>query len=196
MQSKASSVEQYLDELPSERRHIIERVRAVVRQNLDGGYEEGMLYGMIGYYVPHRLYPPGYHVDPEKPLGFICLASQKNYLSLYLGHVCGHADNGRWFREAWQKTGKKLDMGKSCLRFKNLEDLALDVIAESIRRMPVQAYIAFYESAMALNRREKTGPSKSLRKKKEKKKTMKASRPKAGHRRRSSAAGKKSRRVS
>lgn len=144
MQSKASTVQQYLAELPAERRPPILRVREVILENLDPVFEEGMLYGMISYYVPHRVYPAGYHCDPQQPLGFICLASQKNYMSVYLGCVYCGAGREQWFREAWARSGKKLDMGKSCLRFKKIEDLALDVIAEAIRRVPARAFIEDY----------------------------------------------------
>jgi uncharacterized protein YdhG (YjbR/CyaY superfamily) len=147
MQSTATTVAQYLAELPAERRSTIERVRAVILQNLDPVFEEGMQYGMIGYYVPHRLYPAGYHCDPSQPLPFVALASQKNYISVYLGCVYSHPENARWFRAAWAKTGKKLDLGKSCLRFKQLDDLALDVIGEVIRRTPARAFIEYYEAA-------------------------------------------------
>lgn len=146
MQSKATTVQQYLAELPADRRFAIGSVRAVILQNLDPIFEEGMQYGMIGYYVPHRVYPDGYHCDPRQPLPFICLASQKNYLSLYLGCVYG-PDREQPFREAWVKTGKKLDLGKSCVRFKKLDDLALDVIGEVIRRTPTRAFIESYEAA-------------------------------------------------
>lgn len=145
MQSKATTVRQYLAELPAERRAVIEAVRQTVLRSLDPVYEEGMQYGMIGYYVPHRVYPPGYHCDPKQPLAFVCLAAQKNYFSLYLGCVYGTEDGEAWFREAWAKTGKKLDMGKSCLRFRTLDDLALDVVAEAIRRVPAEQYIRQYE---------------------------------------------------
>jgi hypothetical protein len=101
MQSKARTVEEYLAELPAERRQAIHAIRKVILDNLPKGYEEGMLYGMIGYYVPHRLYPPGYHCDPRQPLPYAGLASQKNYMSLYLSCIyCDEADAGR-FREAW-----------------------------------------------------------------------------------------------
>lgn len=96
--------------------------------------------------MPHRVYPPGYHCDPKQPLPFICLASQKNYLSLYLGCVYG-PDREKPFREAWAKTGKKLDMGKSCIRFRRAEDLALDVIGDAVRRLPAWKYIAQVEAA-------------------------------------------------
>ena len=134
MQSKATTVEQYLAELPEDRRKAIEAVRQVVLKNLDKDYEEGMQYGMIGYYVPHRVYPKGYHCDPRQPLGFAGLGSQKNHMSLYLMCIYGHAEHAKWFREAWAKTGKKLDMGKACVRFKKVEDLALDVIGEAIKQ--------------------------------------------------------------
>src|SRR5580693_637357 len=133
MQSGAKTVAEYLDSLPADRRAAISAVREVIRANLDAGYEEGIQYGMIGYYVPHRLFPAGYHTDPEQPLPFAALASQKSHMALYLmGVYCGCAEgpggetkDTLWFREAWAKTGKKLDMGKACVRFKKLENVAL-----------------------------------------------------------------------
>jgi hypothetical protein len=158
MQEKAITVEQYLSRLPADRRQALEAVRQVILENLDEDYEEGIQYGMIGYYVPHRVYPAGYHCDPKQPLPFAGLASQKNYMSLYL--MCTYGDSGlsRWFRAAWAKTGKKLDMGKSCVRFKRLDDLALDVIAEAIRRVPARTYIEHCEAANpAMKRRASKG---------------------------------------
>ena len=146
MTSKAKTVKEYLASLPDDRRKALEAVRNVILKNLDKGYEEGMQYGMIGYYVPHRLYPAGYHCDPKQPLPFASLASQKNHMALYLFCVYASPDHDRGFREEWAKTGKKLDMGKSCIRFKNLEDLPLEVIGKAIARMPVKEHIAFYES--------------------------------------------------
>ena len=133
MQSKATTVEQYLAGLTDDRRQALEAVRKVVLENLDQDYEEGIQYGMIGYYVPHRVHPAGYHCDPKQPLPFAGLASQKNYMSLYMMCVYGDTPHSDWFRNAWAKTGKKLDMGKACIRFKKVEDLALDVIAEAIK---------------------------------------------------------------
>lgn len=159
MQSKASTVAQYLTELPADRRAVIERVRAVIRANADPLIEEGMQYGMIGYHIPHSVYPPGYHCDPRQPLPFICLASQRNYLSLHLGFVYGRPEVETKFRAAWAKTGKRLDMGKACLRFRKLEDLALDVLADSIRSVSVRKFIEFYESALRDVRRRKNAPS-------------------------------------
>jgi hypothetical protein len=152
MQSAASTVSQYLASLPEDRRAAIETVRKVILKNLDEGFEEGMQYGMIGYYVPHKLFPEGYHCDPKQPLPFAALASQKNYMSLYLmGVYCGCGDtttdetpDARWFREAWAKTGKKLDRGKACVRFKKIEDVALDVVGAAIKRISAKAFIERY----------------------------------------------------
>ena len=165
MQSKATTVSQYLAELPADRRAVIESVRALILQNLDPVFEEGMQYGMIGYYVPHRVYPPGYHCDPKQPLPFICLASQKNYMSLYLGCVYG-PEREKPFREAWAKTGKKLDMGKSCIRFRKLGDLALDVIGNSIRPVSARKFIEYYESIIKTLRRRPAAKSSTTKGKK------------------------------
>jgi len=148
MQSKATTVAQYLDELPADRREAIEAVRDVILKNLPKGYEEGMQYGMIGYYVPHSIYPDGYHCDPKQPLPFASLASQKNHMALYM--MCLYIDSKReqWFREAWTKTGRKLDMGKSCVRFKKIEDVPLSVVGQAIKKVPVPAFIKFYESVL------------------------------------------------
>lgn len=154
MQSKAKTVDQYLSELPSDRRMAIGAVRRVILDNLGAGYEEGMQYGMIGYYVPHSIYPAGYHCDPKKPLPFACLASQKNHMAIYMMSIYGSGAEEQWFRAAWAKTGRKLDMGKSCIRFRKLEDLALQLIGEAIRRVPVAKYITVYEANLARTRSE------------------------------------------
>jgi hypothetical protein len=146
MQSKATTVSAYLAGLPEDRRTALEAVRRVIHKNLDKDYAEGMQYGMIGFYVPHSVYPPGYHCDPKQPLPFAGLASQKNYMALYLGCMYGDTRDAAWFREAWAKTGKKLDMGKACIRFKKLEDLPLEVIGQAIKRVPAKKYIADYEA--------------------------------------------------
>ncbi len=149
MQSKAKTVDEYLAELPADRRAALAAVRKVILANLDKrGYEEGMTYGMIGYYVPHRVFPAGYHCDPKQPLPFVNLGSQKNHMSLHMMGIYGDSAHAKWFTEAWAKTGKKLDMGKACVRFKKLEDLALDVIGESIRRIPAKKYIEIYQRAL------------------------------------------------
>jgi len=161
MKSAATTVEAYLAELPEDRRTVIEAVRKVILENLDEGYEEGIQYGMIGYYVPHRVYPAGYHCDPRQPLPFAALASQKGYMSVYIMCIYGHDSLRSWFEEAWVKAGKKLDMGKSCVRFKKLDDLALDVLGEAIRRVPAREYIRYVESARAVAGAGKAKPSKA-----------------------------------
>src|SRR5438445_6362241 len=116
MQSSARTVEEYLEALPEERRAAISAVREVVLANLPAGYAEVMQYGMIGYVVPHRLYPAGYHCKPSDPLPYAALGSQKNHMAIYLCTVYGNKETESWFRKAYQATGKKLDMGKSCVR--------------------------------------------------------------------------------
>jgi hypothetical protein len=173
MQSRAGSVEQYLAELPADRREALEAIREVILQNLDeSGFEEGMQYGMIGYFVPHRVFPAGYHCDPRQPLPFASLASQKSHMALYLMCVYGNEENERWFRDAWTRSGKKLDMGKSCIRFKKLSDVPLDVVGEMIRRVPAARYIEHYQGVLAA-----TG--KGAPKKKKKKATAASSEPQA-----------------
>lgn len=174
MQSKATTVERYLAELPAERREAVEAVRSVIRKNLPKGYEEGMQYGMIGYYVPHSLYPAGYHCDPRQPLPFANLASQKNHMALYLMSCYLEPDEAKWFEQAWTKTGKKLDMGKSCVRFKKLDEVPLAVVGQAVKRVPVKKYIAQYESALSKTSRAKAGASaKSSKKSAAKKATAK-----------------------
>ncbi|MEE8169277.1 MAG: DUF1801 domain-containing protein [Phycisphaerae bacterium] len=153
MQSKAKTVKQYLSELPKDRREAIQAVRGAILKNLPKGYEEGMLYGAIGYFVPHSVYPPGYHCDPRIPLPFAGLASQKNYMTLSLMCTYGDQEHDAWFRKAWAKTGKKLDMGKSCVRFKKIDDVPLTVIGEAIRRVPAKKFIEHYESAIGAARK-------------------------------------------
>ena len=148
MQSKAATVEEYLASLPEDRREALQAVRKVILKNLDKKIQEGMQYGMIGYYVPHSVYPAGYHCDPKQPLPYAGLASQKNHMSLYLMANYGSAEQMAWFQEAWAKSGKKLDMGKSCVRFKKLEAVPLDVIGQAIKRLPAKAYIAQYEATL------------------------------------------------
>lgn len=166
MKTKATTVDAYLASLPADRRAAIAAVREVIRANLDDDYEEGIQYGMIGYYVPHRIFPAGYHTDPKQPLPFAALASQKNHMALYLmGVYCGCTDgpggetgDAKWFRETWARTGKKLDMGRACVRFKKLEDVALDVVGRAIRRIPVKKYVARYEESLAGSSRAKRRP--------------------------------------
>ncbi|MBI5705587.1 MAG: DUF1801 domain-containing protein [Armatimonadetes bacterium] len=153
MTSQAKSVEAYLAELPEDRREAIQAVRKVILDNLDKDYQEGMQYGMIGYFVPHSVYPPGYHCDPKQPLPFAGLGNQKNHMSVYLMCLYGDEAQEAWFRDEWAKTGKKLDMGKSCVRFKKLDDVALEVIGEAVRRVPAAKFIEKYESVIKPNKK-------------------------------------------
>ncbi len=154
MRSTASTVSEYLAGLPEDRRALVEAVRAVILANLDPKYSESMQYGAIGYAVPHAVFPAGYHCDPKQALPFAALANQKNHVSLHLMAIYGACEDGQepplaiWFREAWEATGKKLDLGKACVRFKRLEDVPLEVIGEAFRRVPAQVYIANYLAAM------------------------------------------------
>ncbi len=163
MQSKAATVPAYLASLPADRRDAIEQVRAVILKNLDrgpdgkSGFIEGMQYGMIGYAVPHSIFPHGYHCDPKQPLPYIALASQKNHLALYLMCTYGHVETNEWFRREWTKSGKKLDMGKSCIRFQKAEDLALNVIGELLQRVTLRKYLDHYARALADMGKDITG---------------------------------------
>ena len=154
MQSNAATVEEYLASLPEDRRIAMMAVRDVVRDSIDHDIEEGMQYGMIGWYVPHRVFPDGYHANPKLPLPYASLASQKNFMTLYLMNVYADGTEGEsWFRKEWAKTGKKLDMGKSCIRFRKADDLALDVIAEAIKRVPSGKHVAQYVSTLKSRRK-------------------------------------------
>jgi hypothetical protein len=164
MQSKAKTVKEYLASLPEDRRKAIEAVRQVILKNLDKDFEEGMQYGGIGYYVPHKLYRHGYHCDPKQPLNFAGLGSQKNHISFGLMGCYMNGAEDKWFRAAWAKTGKKLDMGKCCVRFKKIEDVPLEVIGEAIRRVPAKKYIAMYEKALGPERLAKHTRTKGPKK--------------------------------
>ena len=144
VQSSAQTVEEYLEALPDDRQQALTTLREIIRENLPEGYEEGMQYGMIGYYVPLERYPETYN---GQPLAYVNLASQKNYISLYLNCVYSNEDEKSWFTEEWAASGKKLNMGKSCVRFKKLEDIPLDLIGRTIARTDVDEFIATYERA-------------------------------------------------
>jgi hypothetical protein len=140
--SKAKTVKEYLASLPEDKRLALQAVRKVVLANLPNGYEEGMQFGMIGYYIPLTDYPDTYN---GRPLGIAALAAQKNYNSLYLMAVYGNRKIEKWFTARYKASGKKLDMGKSCLHFKKVEDLPLELIAETIAYVPKDAYIKYVE---------------------------------------------------
>lgn len=147
MQSKAVSVSDYLDELPEERKIGFNKLRNVVLENLPKGYEEGMGYGMMGYSVPHSIYPKGYHCDPKMPLPFAGMASQKNFIAFYHMGIYANPDLLSWFTSEFPKhSKKKLDMGKSCIRFKKPEDIPFELIGELMRKLTVQEWIELYET--------------------------------------------------
>jgi hypothetical protein len=147
MQSNAKTPDEYVASLPDDRKAIVSDIRKTINKNLPKGFREGMAYGMIGWVVPHELYPPGYHCDPTKPLGMISLASQKNHIALY--HMCLYAGpHLEWFKAEWPKhSSKKLDMGKSCLRFKKADEVPLALIGELASRVTPQEWIEIYEKA-------------------------------------------------
>ena len=147
MQSNALTVQQYLASMPADRRETIEAIRAVILKNLPQGYQEGMQYGMIGYFVPHTVYPAGYHCDPKQPLPFVGLASQKNHMALYMFCLYLDDDQAQSFRDLWLATGKKIDMGKSCIRFKKLDAVPLDVVGKAVR-VPVKKFVESYEKRL------------------------------------------------
>jgi hypothetical protein len=149
MQSKAKNVPEYLEEIPEERKNAFNKLRNVILNNLPKGYEESMSYGMIGYVVPHSLYPNGYHCDPKLPLGFAAIASQKNFVALY--HMGIYTDDKilNWFVAEFPKHSKyKLDMGKSCIRFKKWDEIPFDLIGELMKKIPVGDCIRNYESGL------------------------------------------------
>lgn len=160
MQSKAATVAEYFASLPPDRRAELLLVRDAILGGLDPVYEEGMHYGMVCWCVPHRVFPDGYHCDPQQPLPFVALAAQKHYLSLYVMTFYSEGEGSEWFRKAWARSGKKLDMGRCCIRFRKAADLALDVVTEAIRRMPAKRYVAIYQQARAAAQRGKRRPAK------------------------------------
>ncbi len=150
MQSTAQTIEQYIAELPPDRAEVIQKLHDRIINNLPKGFEAGMSYGMIGYYVPLSLYPAGYHVSKGKlPLPFINLASQKNNIALYHMGLYGEKNLRAWFEAEYAKTSQKLDMGGSCIRFKKLDSIPYDLIGELSAKLTPAEYIDHYESALA-----------------------------------------------
>ena len=152
VQSKAATVEEYLEELPEERREVVSAVREVVLANLPEGYEETMRWGMISYEVPLSRYPVTYN---KQPLAYAALAAQKNYYSLYVMSCYEDSEDEAWLRKEFQKAGKKVDMGKCCVRFKKPDDLPLDAIGELISRTPPEETIERYEESRKLTKKGK-----------------------------------------
>lgn len=163
-------MKEYLASLPEDRRKALEAIRKVIRANIDKDFEEGMQYGMLGYYLPHSKYPSGYHCAPEQPLPFASVASQKNHIGLYL--FCIYCDPGEQetFAREWLASGKKLDMGKSCVRVKKLEDIPLDVVGRAFKRATAKKFVAAYEASLAGSASKKPAAKKAPPKKKAAKK--------------------------
>jgi uncharacterized protein YdhG (YjbR/CyaY superfamily) len=140
--------ELYLENLPEERKYVMIKLRDTIKNNLPGGFEEQMSYGMIGFVVPHSIYPKGYHCDTKLPLPFLSIASQKNFIAIY--HMGIYAKNEllKWFEEEYPKYSKtKLDMGKSCIRFKKIDAIPYDLIGELCKKMTVSEWIDLYEKS-------------------------------------------------
>lgn len=149
MPKKFENVEDYLQSLPPERRTIINRIRMVLKENLPDGFEEQIRYNMIGYVIPLKIYPEGYHVD-KGPLPFISLASMKNHVAVYHMGLYGDANLEKWFVEEYQKrTADRLDMGKSCIRFKKMATIPYDLVGELAAKITVPEYISMYEKSRA-----------------------------------------------
>jgi Domain of unknown function (DU1801) len=154
--STSTTPDDYIASLPDDRRETVAALVDVVRANLPEGYEEGMAYGMIGWWVPLERFPDTYN---GQPLGLAGIASQKNYISLYLLSVHGDPETERWFKERYEASGKKLNMGKSCVRFRRLEDVPLDVIGETIARAKLDELVDLYRDARGSARRARAARS-------------------------------------
>ncbi|MFD0993861.1 DUF1801 domain-containing protein [Tenacibaculum geojense] len=149
MKYEASSPEEYIAQVPEERKEALEQLRTVITNNLPDGFNEGIQYGMIAYYVPHDIYPEGYHCSPEQPLPFMSFASQKNSVNLYHSGIYAMPDIHDWFVNEYPKHCKrKLDMGKSCIRFKKIDEIPYDLIAELCRKISVKEWIVKYEESI------------------------------------------------
>jgi len=147
MPSKSTTVKEYLEELPSERVESFNKLRTIILKNIPKGFEECMNYGMIGYVVPHKLYPKGYHCDPKLPLPFVALGSQKNFIALHHMGIYVNPTLLEWFVNEYPKHSKaKLDMGKGCIRFKKMDDIPYKLIGELMQKITVKDWITLYET--------------------------------------------------
>ncbi|WP_273565405.1 DUF1801 domain-containing protein [Maribacter halichondriae] len=149
MQYKADTPKEYIEQLPEERKKVVTRIRDIINKNIPKGFKEQMSYGMLGWVVPHSRYPDGYHCDPKLPLPFINLASQKNFVALYHSGIYADQKFYDWFVSEYPKHCKrKLDMGKSCIRLKSMDDIPYDLIAELCSKMTSEDWIDIYEKAV------------------------------------------------
>ena len=149
MKYEANTPEHYIAQLPDDRKQAITKLRQTILSNLPKGFEETMSYGMIGYVIPHSIYPAGYHCDPKQPLPFINIASQKNFVALYHMGIYANKELMEWFVNEYPKHSKlKLDMGKSCIRFKKVEQIPYELIAELARKISVDKWISIYQTLL------------------------------------------------
>jgi len=147
MTSNASTPEEYINELPEERKEVISKLRDAINKNLPKGFEEGMGYGMLSYHIPHSIYPDGYHCTPELPLPFMNLASQKNFVAVYHMGMYAEKEILNWFTSEYPKHCKrKLDMGKSCIRLKQMDEIPYKLIGELASKMSAEEWIKIYEN--------------------------------------------------
>lgn len=154
MPSKPTTVEAYLASLPEDRREAVQAIREVINANIAADFEEGIQYGMVGWYLPHDRYPLGYHCDPKQPLPFASVASQKGHIGIYLFCVYLDGVEKERFVEEWKATGKKLDMGASCVRVKDLDGVPLKVVGRVVKRIKPKAFIQAYETCLTPNHRK------------------------------------------
>ncbi|MCL3781331.1 DUF1801 domain-containing protein [Prolixibacteraceae bacterium JC049] len=149
MQIEANTPEEYIQKIPQERQAAMKQLRETILQNLPEGFHETISYGMIGYVVPHSIYPGGYHCTPELPLPFMNIASQKHYIALYHSGIYADNEIKEWFVSEYPNhCSAKLDMGKSCIRFKKIDEIPYALIAELVRKMSVQQWIDLYEAVV------------------------------------------------
>ena len=154
MTSTAATPEAYLKQLPADRKEAFGKLRDSILKNIPKGFKEGMQYGMLGYYVPHELYPAGYHCDPKLPLPFLCIASQKNFIALYHMGIYASPEILKWFVSEYPKhCSTKLDMGKSCIRFKNPELIPHKLIGQLMKKFTVKDWIRVYEGVLKLSKK-------------------------------------------
>ncbi|MFD1632073.1 DUF1801 domain-containing protein [Pseudopedobacter beijingensis] len=147
MEKEVKTVTEYMEQLPAERKEVLQKLRKIITENLPEGFEETLSYGMIGYVVPHSIYPDGYHVTPQLPLPFINIASQKSHIALY--HMALYADENllNWFKEEYAKqTNTKPDIGKSCIRFKKPEQIPFSLIGELVQQIDIQQWVQLYKT--------------------------------------------------
>ena len=152
MQYNANTPDEYIEAIPEERREAMQNLRRVITKNLPQGFSEVLNYGMIGYVVPHEIYPNGYHCDPKLPLPFMSIASQKNFIAVYHMGIYADKELMEWFVNEYPKYVKtKLDMGKSCIRFKKIDQIPLKLIGELVAKMTPEKWIEIYEANMNKN---------------------------------------------